>query len=188
MHVSRSVLLLGTVCSLAVVSSATAQEPWKRRVDLTLGFYGQQGGEAKSRSGVLMDVLVAGERNSQHRWAPTGGGGVGLYAVRSSFGATPDQCEVISGLKCRPQGGLTSLYAVGGVARSSGTRTVRTLLGPLFGHGLGSNSIGVQAQVDLNAMFASHAGIGAMLRGAVMPSHGGQNLSLWSGGVSLAFR
>ncbi len=174
--------------SLVPASALHAQDAWRRRIDLTLGAYSEQGSESKSQSGVLLDVLLAGERSTENRWTKTGGAGFGLYAVKSSFGATPDQCDVVSGTLCRQSGGLTTVYAVGGVSRTSGSRTMRALIGPAFLHGLDANSIGVQAQIDLNAMFASRAGVGALLRGAVMPSHGGQSLSLWSDGVSLAFR
>lgn len=188
MNSSRPVLMLTIALSLAAATTLHAQEGWKRRIDLTLGVYGAQGSESKSQSGALLDVLLAGEPAADKGWAKTGGGGVGLYTVKTSFGATPDQCEVVSGTLCRQNKGLTSVYAVGGVARTSGSKTTRALIGPAFLHGFDANSIGVQAQVDLNAMFASRAGIGGVLRGVVMPSHGGQNLSLWSGGVSIAFR
>lgn len=188
MNSTRPAVLLAMALTFALTSSAQAQEAWKRRIDLTLGAYSAQASESQSQSGVLLDALLAGERNTENRWAKTGGGGVALYTVKSSFGAAPDQCEVVSGTLCRQNGGLTSIYAVGGLARTTGSKTTRALIGPAILHGLDANSIGVQAQVDLNAMFASRAGIGAMLRGVVMPSHGGQSLSLFSGGVSIAFR
>ncbi|MHB1312242.1 MAG: hypothetical protein ACYC3L_09515 [Gemmatimonadaceae bacterium] len=173
------------LAAAVLLSSANAQA--QRQGDagftITVGRHFARGGHLDDRTGALLDVLAASRVRSMPRWSVVAAGGVGAV-----LGGTTDSCLIQPDGSCAPHANFVFVDALAGLATPIGRMSARALAGPALYSGADDTSLGVQGRLDFNALASPHVGFGAMLRATVLPSHGGERLTLWAVGGSVTFR
>lgn len=96
------------------------------------------------------------------------------------MGGTTDRCPVRPVGSCAPQGNFVAVDALVGVAKPIGRVSAYAWAGPALHSGADDTSLGAQGRRDLNAPASTHLGLGGMLRAKLLPSHGGEPLTLWA--------
>ena len=181
----------GTMTRFAVCVAAAlfVAKPLRAQVrsgggfDVTLGQHIINGGFVEFRRGMMLDALGAiPVRASPKRSVIVAAGAGGV------LGGNADSCLLRPDGGCAPKGNFGFVNALGGVALPLGNTTLRALAGPAIYDGGGDTSIGLQARIDFSAPLLVHFGIGAMLRATVLPSHGGDRLTMVAFGGSLTLR
>ncbi|MHB8838760.1 MAG: hypothetical protein ACYC7F_07380 [Gemmatimonadaceae bacterium] len=179
----HAILAVLTVSTLLTSTNAQAQHRGDVGLTVTVGRHFSPRAILDDATGALLDVLAAGRVRSMARGSIVAAGGVGVV-----MGGTVDDCQLRPDGTCAPKANFFIVDALAGAAMPVGQLTVRALAGPTLYSGADDTSLGVQGRLDLNAPMSTHVGLGAMLRATVLPSHGGEQLTLWAVGGSLTFR
>lgn len=167
------------------ISAQSARAPSARGagLDLMLGAQTTRGGAIENRQGLLVDATIAiTARESGARALVIAGGGGGV------LGGNGDTCLILPNGGCAAKGNFGIVHAGVGPAQRVGNATVRALLGPAHVSGGGHSSFGMQARLDAQANAVEHFGLAAMARVTILPSHGGETLTMWALGLGVAFR
>lgn len=173
----RTAIVIGTR------ASADARTRTGAGLDLTFARHSIRGGTVNYRTGALFDLVGAVRVKSIQDWHLLMAGGAGVV-----LGGIGESCLLRPDGSCAPRGNLGMVNALAGAARPVGGGTVRMLAGPAFSKGAGAASLGLQGRFDVSYPMTRRVGVGGMLRVTELPSHGGDNLTLLAGGVSLTLR
>lgn len=165
---------------------ALAQSPRGTGADVTLARHSVRGGFLGYRTGLhagaLFAVPLRPARTESLLLGFGGGAVVGGFGDRCLFGPGGP------GAGCAPKANFVVVDLLVGTTIPGAAGLARAFAGPAFYAGGGGRSVGVQGRVDLTAPAMAHLGLGAMLRGTYLPSHGGDRLLAWAAGGSLTLR
>lgn len=186
---ARCMALASVLACLALALTAPvvrAQSVRGTGADFTLARHSVRGGfldvRTGAHAGALFAVPLLPARTETMLLGFGGGVVVGGFGDRCLF--PPGD----PGGECAPKANLVVLDLLVGTTIPGARGLARAFAGPTFYGGGGGRSVGLQGRVDLTTPALAHFGLGAMLRGTYLPSHGGDRLLAWALGGSLTLR